>query len=148
MPFSRRSLAAVGASVLTAAALSAPAVAAGDEASVAQATEAYRKGMLGSDKAALEALCSDHLTYGHSTGRVQDKAEFIADVASGRSKWKFINLNDLHHRVAGNNAWSRCVFDGENESGGKTNATKFGLLLVWQRQGDAWQLLARQGYKI
>ena len=147
MPISRRWLATISASALAAAAVPVRAAEA-DEASVAKAAETYRKGMLTGDKAALDALCSDAMTYGHSSARVQTKAEFLADVASGKTTWKFINLNDLTHRVAGSNAWSRCVFDGENESGGKTNATKFGLLLVWQRQGEDWKLLARQGYKI
>ena len=28
----------------------------------------------------MEALCADNLTYGHSSGQIQDKAEFIDDI--------------------------------------------------------------------
>jgi len=37
---------------------------------------------------------------------------------------------------------------GETESEGKTNAIKFGVLMVWQRQDGRRKLLARQAYKL
>jgi len=37
---------------------------------------------------------------------------------------------------------------GETESEGKTNAIKFGVLMVWQRQDGRWKLLARQAYRL
>jgi hypothetical protein len=48
-----------------------------DEAAVAQAIEAMRKAVLAQDKAQLEALCTEQMSYGHSDGRVENKAEFI-----------------------------------------------------------------------
>jgi hypothetical protein len=48
-----------------------------DEAAVAQAIEALRKAFFGQDKTQLEALCADELSYGHSDGRVENKAQFI-----------------------------------------------------------------------
>jgi hypothetical protein len=42
----------------------------------------------------------------------------------------------------------RHLFTGENESDGKTNAVKIGVLMVWQKQDGRWKLLERQAYRI
>ena len=69
----------------------APVVAqAGDEAAVAQAVEAFRNATLKADRSQFEALTADQLSYGHSAGRVENKAQFIDGATSGRSTWKFI----------------------------------------------------------
>ena len=49
----------------------------GDEAAVAQAVEAFRNAMLKADRSQFEALTADQLSYGHSSGRIENKAEFI-----------------------------------------------------------------------
>ena len=119
-----------------------------DEAAVAQGVEAYRKAMLAADRSQFEAICADQLSYGHSAGRIETKAQFIDGAVSGRSVWKFITLTDHSNQIVGNNAIVRHIFTGENESEGKTNAIKIGILMVWQKQDGRWKLLARQAYKI
>jgi hypothetical protein len=118
------------------------------EAAIAQAVEAYRKGLLAANKAQLEALCMDQVSYGHSSGLLQTKAEFIADATSGKTTWKSINFESPTNRVIGDSAISRFMFVGENESEGKTNALKFSVVMVWHKQGGHWKLLVRQGYKV
>ena len=89
MHITRRDLAAAGALTLSAAGLvfSSPALAeAGDEASVKQNVEALREALLKADKAQLERLSAEQLSYGHSDGRVQNKAEFIDGVMTGRRR--------------------------------------------------------------
>ena len=119
-----------------------------DEAAVAQAVETYRKAMLAADRSQLEAICEDQLSYGHSSGRIETKAQFIDGAVSGRSVWKFITLADHRIQIVGNNAIVRHIFTGENESASKTNAINIGILMVWQKQDGRWKLLARQAYKI
>ena len=120
----------------------------GDEAAVAQAVEAFRKAMLAKDREQFEVLCSDQLSYGHSAGRIETKSQFIEAAVSGRSVWKFIPLTDQSAQIVGNNAIARHILTGENESEGKTNAIKIGVLMVWQKQDGRWKLLARQAFRI
>ena len=54
-----------------------------DEKAVADAVENMRKVMLAPDKAALENLAADELSYGHSNGLIEDKAAFVENLASG-----------------------------------------------------------------
>jgi hypothetical protein len=150
MSVNRRELIFAGAGLLCAAALGAVASFAAEtgEAEVAAAVEAYRKALLASDRKQFEALCADQMTYGHSSGRVQTKKEFIDEATNGKTVWKSITLTDQTVQLAGDNAMARCVFTGENQSDGKTNTPKFGLLTVWVKHSSTWRLLARQGYKI
>jgi ketosteroid isomerase-like protein len=120
----------------------------GDEAAVAQAVEALRKAALAKDRKQFEALLADQASYGHSAGRIETKTQFIDGTTSPRSVWKFIDQTDQTIQIAGNKAIVRHMFTGENESEGKTNAVKIGILMVWQKQDGRWKLLARQAYRI
>jgi hypothetical protein len=44
---------------------------------VAQAVDALTKAMIDVDRARLEALTAEQLSYGHSAGRVENKKEFV-----------------------------------------------------------------------
>ncbi|HUN41788.1 MAG TPA: nuclear transport factor 2 family protein [Acetobacteraceae bacterium] len=150
MPIIRRQLAAAGTGLLCAAAFGSTAFAAasGGTDAVAAAVEAYRVGLLNADGKLLNALCTDPIAYGHSTGRVQTRKEFLDEAGNGKSVWKTIGFSDLSILLNGGNAMSRFVFNGVNEVNGKQNTLRFGVLIVWVRQRGKWKLLARQGYKI
>jgi hypothetical protein len=119
-----------------------------DEAVVARAVETYRKGLLTADRGLLEEICADQLSYGHSAGTVQTKAEFIAAATNRKSTWKYITFSDQTVSVVGSNAIVRNIFTGDIESEGKVTPIKIGMLMVWHKQKTHWKLLARQAFKI
>ncbi len=120
-----------------------------DEAAVTQAVEAFRKAVIAKDKGQFEAVIADQLVYGHSDGRTDTKASFIADALSPRALWKSIDYKNQTVQVAGNTAIVRHIFTGESErEGGKIQSTNVGAMTIWQKQGDRWKLLARQAYPI
>jgi len=150
MPIIRRQLAVAGTGLVCAAAFGAETFAAGPGGTeaISAAVEAYRVGLLNADGKLLNALCSNPIAYGHSSGRVQTRKEFIDEAGNGKSVWKTIGFSDLSILLNGGNAMSRFVFNGVNEVNGKQNTLRFGVLIVWARQRGKWRLLARQGYKI
>jgi ketosteroid isomerase-like protein len=104
--------------------------------------------MIAGNAQQMKALTADTLTYGHSNGKVQSQAEFIDTIASGKTRYKRIDLTKTVTTVTGNDAVIRDHFNGTTDSGGKLADVDFDVLTVWQKQSDgAWQLLARQGYK-
>ena len=119
-----------------------------DEAAVSQAVEELRKALLEKDKARLALLTAEQLSYGHSDGRVQTKAEFIDGVMSGKAVVKSLTFPDLKVGLAGNAAVARHIYASESETDGKPNSVRIGVLAVWQKQDGSWKLLARQGYKL
>jgi ketosteroid isomerase-like protein len=151
MQLTRRELAAAGVLAVSATELcfDHPALAeGGDEAAVKQAVEGIREALLKADKAQLERLTADQVSYGHSDGKVQSKPEFIDGVMTRKATVKSIAFPELKVSVAGDAAIARHIYESESETDGKPNNVKIGVLSVWQKQSGNWKLLARQGYKL
>jgi len=127
----------------------APAVAQGkDDPGLIAAVEAFRKILIDPDKKALDKLTMDELTYGHSSGLIQDKAAFEDALLSGSSDFVSIDLTDQTISVVGNTAWVRHTLSAVTNDGGKPGTTHLSVLLVWMKQKGQWKLLARQAVKV
>jgi ketosteroid isomerase-like protein len=151
MEITRRHLAAASLLALGMSSLaqSAPAFAEGaQDAAVGEAVEALRKALLTADKGQLEQLAADQLSYGHSSGKVQTKAEFVDGVVTRKAIVKSLSFPELTIAVAGDAAVVRHLYESESETDGKPASVKIGALQVWQKQGGKWRLLARQGFKL
>ena len=118
-----------------------------DETAVSQAVEALRKAIFGQEKSQLEALTADQLSFGHSDGSVENKAQFINGVMTRKAIIKSITLSDHIITIVGNDAIARHTWASESETDGKPTSTKIGVLQVWQKQGGNWKLLARQAFR-
>ncbi|KQP31308.1 hypothetical protein ASF49_11770 [Methylobacterium sp. Leaf104] len=125
-----------------------PVRAAGPEVEVEAAVDALTQAMLAADGTALDALVLDGLSYGHSSGAVQDKSAFVEALTSGRSRFPTITLTNRTASVVGDDAVVRHVFDGETVANGKTGPVHIGVLQVWHRDNGRWRLLARQAFKL
>lgn len=119
-----------------------------DQAAVAQAVQQLRQLMIDPDKAKLESLASDDLSYGHSTGKIEDKKAFVEALTSGSSDFKTIDLTEETITVVDNTAMVRHKLMAETANDGKPGQAKLAVLLVWVKQKGNWKLLARQAVKI
>jgi len=119
--------------------------AAADEAAVAEKVEAFRKAQFADDAKALAALCAEELSYSHSSGRVEDKATFIANATNGKSKFVSLEYRDTTIRIVGPAAIVRFHWVGEQVAvaDGKKSSTNLHILMNWQKQGSDWKLLSR-----
>src|SRR5215467_5330442 len=108
-----------------------------EEASVAKSVEAFRVAQTKADAKAFDALCASELSYSHSDGRVEDKATFIANATSGKSKVLSLEYQDPQIRVVGPAAIVRFHWVSESESlaDGKKTKTNLHILMNWQKQG-------------
>src|SRR5438552_11152350 len=75
--------------------------ASGDEDAVAKNVEAFRAAQVAADAKVFDALCAAELSYSHSSGVVEDKATFIANATSGKSKMLSLDYGDRIIRVVG-----------------------------------------------
>ena len=129
-----------------------PAVAteADEETAVAKNVEAFRAAQIAADAKAFDVLCAPELSYSHSDGRVEDKATFIANATSGKSRFLSLAYEDVKVRVVGTAAVARFHWVGESESvaDGKKNSTNLHILMNWQKQGTDWKLLSRASTKL
>jgi len=118
-----------------------------DNAALTQAVEKFYNAIRDKDAAAFEPLLTHDVTYGHSSGRIENKAQFIANVLDPKTKWKSIYGAKQTNSFSGDTAISRHIMAGENERDGKPGTSNMDVMMVWQKQGGAWKLLARQAYK-
>jgi len=94
-----------------------PAVAASaDEEAVAKNVEAFRAAQVAADAKAFDVLCAAELSYSHSSGRVEDKATFIANATNGKSKFLSLEYQDTSIRVVGPAAIVRFHWVGEQQA--------------------------------
>lgn len=119
-----------------------------EEQAVANAVESLRKAMIDPEKTTLENLVADELSYGHSGGQIQNKAEFVETLVSGKSDFVIIDLTEQTIKVVGQTAIVRHHLYATTNDGGKPGSVKLSILLVWVKQKGAWKLLARQAVKI
>lgn len=144
-PSRRTLMAALGAAfVVPALGISAEAAeAAGDTAVVAKTVEAMRAAMVSGDGKVLKAVLHDRLTYSHSDGHQQTKAQVLDELA-GKTAFASLALSDQTIDIVGNVAVVRHVFDSVNNlPEGKTSTAHIRVLQVWVKAGKGWKLLAR-----
>ena len=118
-----------------------------DEATVKRAVEELRTAWFKQDKAKIESLTAEQLSYSHSDARLEDKAKFINGVMTRKATFKSLEFPDLTVQIVGNNAVVRHLWVSESELEGKVTNTKIGVLQVWQKQ-DGWKLLARASWRL
>jgi ketosteroid isomerase-like protein len=121
-----------------------------DEDAVAKSVEAFRAAQFAANAEALASLCATELSYSHSDGRVEDKATFIANATSGKSKFLSLEYQDTKIRVVGPAAIVRFHWVGEQEAvaDGKKSSTNLHILMNWQKQAADWKLLSRASTKL
>ena len=124
--------------------------AASAQPAVAAAAERLRIAMVDPTAAALGALVSDDLSYGHSGGKVDTKASFISDLLDGKSDFVSITITDQTIKVVdANTAIVRHTLAADTIDSGKPGKVALKILGVWQKQGGGdWKLLARQAVRI
>lgn len=118
------------------------------EKSVAEAVENFRKLMVDPNKAAMEAMVCTELTYGHSSGKIENKTECIEALVSGKSDFVKIDLSEQTIQVVGKTAIVRHILNAETFNDKKAGTIKLHIMTVWQKQSGQWKLLARQAVKI
>jgi hypothetical protein len=119
-----------------------------DEKAVADAVEALRKAMVDGNKSALEKIAAAELSYGHSSGLVEDKAAFVENIVSGKSDFVAIALTEQTIKIVDGTAIVRHKLAADTNNGGTPGKTNLAILLVWQKQKGEWKLLARQAARL
>lgn len=118
------------------------------EIAVANAVETLRKAMVEADKNTLENIAAAELSYGHSSGKVENKAAFVETLTSGKSDFTKIDLTEQTIKIIDKTAIVRHKLSAETNDNGKSGTVNLNILLIWQKQKGEWKLLARQAARI
>ncbi len=119
-----------------------------EEKQVAEAVETFKNALTTADKNLLESITAEELSYGHSSGKVEDKAAFVNGVLNDPIKFNLIDLQEQTIRLAGNTAIVRHIFNSKITNNGTPGEIKIRNLLIFQKQKGKWKLLARQAFRM
>jgi ketosteroid isomerase-like protein len=116
------------------------------EQQVLQAEKDRFAAMVKGDRAALEKLIADDLTYIHSTALLQNKDEFIKSVVAGNIDYVSIvpSASDAKVRINGNTAIVTGLAAVNVIDNGKDRKIRIRYTTAYANHGGAWLLQAWQ----
>jgi ketosteroid isomerase-like protein len=113
-----------------------------------QQIEAFRLALIDPTAEKFEGLVMENLTYGHSSGKIEDKKTFIENLLNGNSNFEEITFSDPKITVEEKTAVVRHkLFAKTNDKGKSPGEVNLHILTVWVKHGKTWKLLARQAVK-
>ena len=118
------------------------------EKEVLAAMESWKNAMIAKDGAALEKLYAPDLTYSHSSGKNESKAEAISAVVNGKGKVEKIEFAGTTVRVYGNTALVKGKVTITNVTDGKPGVIELNILHVLVKSSSGWQMAARQATRL
>jgi ketosteroid isomerase-like protein len=137
-------LAAVLATLAAALAAAPAAMAAPADKEVLAAQDVWKQALMKKDRALFEKILHPDLSYGHSSGAIETKAQAIEHVMKTGVEYTAIAFTDTKVKVQGNTALVTGKVDYHQKGKDKTNVINLVVLSVWVKGPQGWQLLARQ----
>ena len=119
-----------------------------EETKVKSAVEFLDKALVDTNRKALESITAETLTYGHSSGKVENKADFINNVFTSPIHFLKIDATDFDIKFYGNTAVVRHHFYSEVTNAEKPDTIKLHVLQVWVKEKKEWKLTARQAVRL
>ena len=130
-----------GAVLIAALMLGSPSNAANLPADLAKAVKDYDEAQIHGDKAELQRLVADDYTLVNSSGRVQNKAELIADYTAPGYKIEPFEIMEPMEKVWSDGAVMGGVVDLRGTDGGKPFAVKLRFADIWAKRNGKWQVI-------
>ena len=101
------------------------------------------------DSITLEKLFSEKLSYGHSSGKIENKQEALRGILGNQSMYAEVNLGPTSLWIEDKTAVTRYLLMAtETTKEGKVNPLKLHIMLVWTKDKGGWKLLSRQAVKV
>jgi len=107
-----------------------------------------KNSLIAKDSVALSIILADEVTYGHTNGIIQTKAQLIRSVVSGEQDYKSIDPSDMKIRVYENTGVVTMNSKVSMIYQSKPLELNMFVTLVWIKNNDDWKLVARQSVKL
>jgi hypothetical protein len=104
--------------------------------------------MITPDSLALDKLILNNLSYGHSSGKIETKQQFMQSLLSRSSDFVDINLTDQTVTIQNKTALVRHTLNAKTNDKNVHGNVKLNILLIWSKEKAGWKLLGRQAVKV
>lgn len=105
------------------------------------------KALVKADSVNLYNLTTEELTYGHSSGAIENQHAFVNNLLHGPTKFGKIEFSTPDITVKEDVAWVRGTMQAELVTNGATNPITLKILYVFTKENGFWRLLARQAVR-
>lgn len=109
--------------------------------------ERLRLAMIDADSIQLGKLVSEQLSYGHSSGQIDNKKLFIEKLTSGKSDFVNMTISDQQINLSSKTAVVRHILQADILDSGTAGKVNLYVMQIWQKKKGQWLLLARQAVK-
>ncbi len=96
----------------------------------------------------LNRILADDLTYTHSNGEIDTKAQLIASLNSGERKYEAIQPEDVNVRVYRDAAVVTGRASMKTKSKGQEHSFQIRFIDVYVKKGKRWQMVAWQSLRL
>jgi Domain of unknown function (DUF4440) len=101
------------------------------------------------DSATLEAITAKTVSYGHSHGNLQNRAEMIKSISNNKSIYTDTAVSAIKIFTQDKTAIVRYLFKAkENKKDGTVTDLDFSMMLVWIKEKKEWKLMGRQAVSV
>jgi len=118
-----------------------------EEEKLTSALKEFHQALVNKNTASINQQTDKALSYGHSNGWVQTKADVIKDLETGKIVYNSFKEDSLAITINESMANARFIADINATMNGNTATTHLKVLEVWVKKGKRWILFARQGVK-
>lgn len=107
--------------------------------------EAFKDASIHNNAAVLAKILGDDLSYVHSTGGNESKADVLKRVTTGKNVITRMEFSDFDTRVYAGTVLVRCKVDLWHSD---TDIVHMNVLHTWIKRPQGWQLVARQATRL
>jgi len=118
-----------------------------DEVKLTTTLKEFHQALVNKNTVSIDRQTDKALSYGHSNGWVETKADMVKDLETGYIDYHSIKEDSIRVVINGNLAHARFVGDYTVTLNGNTNTFHLKVLEVWVRKGKRWLLFARQAVR-
>jgi Domain of unknown function (DUF4440) len=118
-----------------------------DEEKLTATVKEFHQALVDKNTVSINQQTDKALSYGHSNGWVETKADVIKDLETGYISYSAIKEDSITVAINGNMANVRFLADITATMKGATSKFKLRVLEVWVKKSSRWVLFARQAVK-
>lgn len=118
-----------------------------DEEKLITTLKEFHQALVNKNTISINQQTDKAVSYGHSNGWVQTKADLIKDFETGYISYGSFKEDSISVTINGTMANVRFVADISATMKGATNSYHLKVLEVWVKKGKRWVLFARQAVR-
>ena len=118
-----------------------------DSAKLSATMKEFHRALVDGNTISINQQTDKMLSYGHSNGWIETKADMIKNLETGYMNYNSIKEDSIKLMINGSVANVRFVADINATLNGTAGNFHLKVLEVWVRKGKRWMLFARQAVK-